>query len=126
MLGKTVIPKSSLRLLRTFAASTEITNFVGFKKRNFIPTLEYTEVFNAVLGADSVSDMADFLRSADGAYDDKMLSFAWKRIRQGNFQLDESFKAKYVPLTIQYIRSMKRDNVDAFTDILVSAGQLGV
>lgn len=126
MLGRIVLTKISLKPLRAFATSTEITNFVGFKKRNFIPTLEYTEVFNAVLGADSVNDMADFLRSADGSYDDKMLSFAWKRIRQGNFQLDESFKAKYLPLTIQYLRSMKRENVDAFTDILVSAGQLGV
>lgn len=40
--------------------------------------------------------------------------------------MDESFNANYIPLTIKYIRTMKRENVDAFTDILVCAGQLGV
>lgn len=126
MLSRFALPKSNYRVLRAFSASKEITDFVGFKKRNFIPTLEYTEIFNAVLGADSVNDIANFLRTADGCFDDKMLSFSWKRVRQGNFQLDEAFKTKYIPLTIQYIRTMKRDNVDAFTDILISAGQLGV
>lgn len=126
MLSRFALPKDCHRVLRAFSASKEITDFVGFKKRNFIPTLEYTEVFNALLGADSVNDMANFLRAADGAFDDKMLSYSWKRVNQGNFQLDDSFRTKYVPLTTQYIRSMKRDNVEAFTDIIINAGQLGV
>lgn len=79
------LPKHSVKSMRCFATGKEITDFVGFKQRNFIAARDYTEVFNAVLGADSVNDMTNFLRAADGSFDDRMLSYSWQRIKQGNY-----------------------------------------
>lgn len=120
------IPKHSIKSVRFFSTGKEITDFVGFKQRNFIAARDYTEVFNAVIGADSVNDMTNFLRAADGSFDDRMLSFSWQKIRQGNFQLDETFTGGYVPLTTQYIRTMNKEHAESFADIIIYAGQLGV
>lgn len=120
------IPRNTLKQARYFSASTQITDFVGFKQRNFISYADYTEVFNAVIGADSVNDMANFLRAADGAFDDKMLSYSWQRVRQGNFQLDEAGTRNYTELTTKYIRTMTKENSEAFADIIIHAGQVGV
>lgn len=120
------IPKQTLKSARYFSATTEITDFAGLRNRNFVSRADYTEVFNAVLGADSVNDMTNFLRAADGAFDDRMLSYSWQRIRQGNFQLDSAFEQNYVPLTTKYIRTFTDDNAEAFAEIVIYAGQLGV
>jgi hypothetical protein len=70
--------------------------------------------------------MANFLRAADGAFDDKMLSYSWQRVRQGNFQLDEAGTRNYTELSVKYIRTMTKENSEAFSDIIIHAGQLGV
>lgn len=71
------VPKHTMKNVRYFAASGEITDFAGLRQRNFISWADYTELFNAVIAADSVNDMTNFLRAADGHLDDRMLSFSW-------------------------------------------------
>lgn len=103
------IPKQTFKTARYFSTATtgsEITDFVGFRQRNFICNEDYREVFHAVLGANSVGEMTDFLRAADGAFDCRMLSYSWTRVKNDNFQLDDQFTDRYVPLTTKYIRSM--------------------
>lgn len=71
-----IIPKNTFKLARCFSAvGSEITDIKGLKLRNYIDHTDYTEIFNAVLGADSVNDMTNFLKTAD--IDDRMLSFSW-------------------------------------------------
>jgi hypothetical protein len=119
-----ILPKNTFKTARYFSVGSEITDFSGLKQRNFISHADYTEIFNAVLGADSVNDMTNFLRAAE--IDDRMLSYSWLRIRTNNFQLDDAFDNNYVPLTTQYIRTFTNENAEAFAEIVTYAGQLGV
>jgi hypothetical protein len=72
-----ILPKHTLKSARCFAATSEIADFAPLRVRNFISHEDYKDVFNAVIGADSVNDMANFLRAAEGALDDRMLSYSW-------------------------------------------------
>jgi hypothetical protein len=121
-----ILPKHTSKTFRYFSTGGEITDFVGLRDRNFISHADYTEIFNAVLGADSVNDMTNFLRAADGAMDDRMLSYSWQRVRFNNFQLDSSFENDYIPLTTRYIRTFTNENAESFAEIITYAGQLGV
>ena len=111
---------------RFLFSTKEVADFTPLRQRNFISYANYTEIFNAVLGADSVNDMTNFLKTADGCLDDRMLSYSWKRIRDNNFQLDSAFNNNYLPLTTSYIRNFTDQNAEAFAEIVTCAGQLGV
>lgn len=109
--------------MRYFSATGDIKPLTT---ANRIPMEIYTEMFNALLGATTCEDIARRLTQAEGHLDDKMLAYAMMQIEDYNFRLDEGFERGVIPLMTRYIRTFDRENNQAFTDIVSSAGALGV
>lgn len=105
---------------RLFSEITPLTT------RNRISVQIYTDIFNSLLGAETCEDISRRLQIAEGHLDDKLLSYAMIRIEESNFGLDSNFHNSLIPLMTKYLRTFDYQNNQAFTDIVIKAGELGV
>lgn len=115
------ILKKSPQNLRLFSAE-----FIPLTTANRINRNEYTDIFNAILGATSCEDIARRLNQAEGSLDDKMVSYALEKVQEENYGLDAGFHNGLIPFITKHLRAFTLQNNQAFTDIVINAGLLGV
>ena len=115
-----------IRSLATTTAPSPIDELLPLKNRNRISRDVYSDLAIFLSFPQRCEDITRRLKDAEGYLDDHLIARAFQLLREENIEPDEHFFNGLIPLTTRYLRQFTRENSRAFTEIVRSAGALGV
>lgn len=109
-------------------AFAEVSSYENLKVSHYSRqnTFDYAEMFNAVAFASNSERMADVISVAAPLMTDQLLAMALRIMEQKQFQLGEGFQEKMLPFIRIFTKRMDLNHTAAFTECMVSMGNLGV